>query len=75
MQLFILNTPTVFIHSLFERSFGFSYVLETTFRAVNDINQIAKFACDLMFWRRFLHTKLFLLKKLFMLSNFIIFGQ
>ena len=47
--VFVLNTSEVFMPSLSEWSFGFSNVLETTLRAVNDVNQVAQFAADLVY--------------------------
>ena len=63
MQFFVLNTSIVFIHSLSEWSFGLSYVFEATFRAVNDVNQIASFACDLVFGRKIFTDKILFAKK------------
>ena len=40
-----LNTSMMFIHSLSDRPFGLSNVLETTFIAINYIYDIAQFTC------------------------------
>ena len=40
----------MFIHSLSQRSFGLPYVLEATFRTVNEVNQIIEFTSNLIFW-------------------------
>ena len=44
-----MNTPEVFIHSLSQWSFGLSYILETTFGTVDEIDQITQFTCNLIF--------------------------
>ena len=49
MQIMILNTSKVFIHSLSAWSFGFPNILESTLRAVNNVNQVVEFTSDLIF--------------------------
>ena len=43
VKLFVYYTSEIFIHPLSKGSFGLSYVLEATFRTVNDVNQITEF--------------------------------
>ena len=68
-----MNTPEVFIHSLSQWSFGLSYILETTFGTIDEIDQITQFTCNLIFrWEIF---ALLLVEKLLIESIFFIFGQ
>ena len=50
VRLEFLNTAVVFIHSVSNRPFGLSYVLESTLVAIYYVNYIGEFACELVFW-------------------------
>ena len=50
----------MFIHPLSKGYFGLSYVLEATFRTVNDVNQITEFTSNFTFWCEILAIELLL---------------
>ena len=71
----ILNTSVVFMHSLSEWSFGVHYILESTFRAVINVDQITEFTSNPCFEREVLAMTKFLTKETFYFVPFLILGQ